>query len=136
MDSGRSGNLDESPARSGASIGDASGSGASDVGGGDVLHYEDLCDITIETRLQHIEQCDFYLETFDVPPAETQVRIERRNKRVVALNAEGKTIGAIPARYDQELAECMESGIKYAGKITHSSAGPPVIIEVIIGLDP
>ena len=135
MDSGRSGNLDDSPGRSGGSSGGTNGSDAADVGGGSVLDHKDLCDITIETKLQDIEQCDFYRETHNVPPANTPVRIERREKRAVAVNNDGKTIGTLPARFDQDLAPCMESGFNYTGTVTHSSVSPILRVEVIVGLE-
>ena len=95
---------------------------------------EDPCDIHVDAKLQDIERLVFYHETKTIPKKGTSVNLAREGKRIVVIDPNGKSVGTIPASFDSSLGVCMMKGASYAGTVIHSSLGPPIVVEVRIGL--
>lgn len=131
MDSGKNSHLDDSPGRISGSPGDSDTTGTSI---GETPGQYNPCDIKIDTKLQDVERCEYFINESKVPEKGTHVTLERRDKRCVVLDSLGRTIGTIPASFDIELAPCLLNGYSYAGIVTHSSDRPTTIVTVSIGL--
>ena len=93
------------------------GNGSSGGASGD-----DRCREALACALEEIEHCDYFKANGDVPPVDTPLSIEKRG-RLVAVDASGQSIGALPTRFNY-LADCIGAGFSYAGRVTSSAAAP------------
>jgi hypothetical protein len=92
------------------------------AGGGDAT--PDRCDKAFGTRLEDVEQSEYYITQGTVPPVGTPLQIELR-KRIVAQTASGESIGNFPTSFNY-LAACMKAGWKYVGTVRSVAGAPPV----------
>jgi len=103
--------------------------GTGNGGDGD-SRRSDQCDEPINTSLEDVERCTYYLEYNAPPPNDTLIQLSVES-RIAVETAEGKVIGYLPTRYSY-LAGCISSGLSFNGKVTSSSTLPLVTVQVYI----
>ena len=94
------------------------------TGGGNGDAAEDRCAKAFSTRLEDVEQSDYYRTHGTIPPIGTQLEVVQR-KRLVAQTTDGKSIGNLPTSFNY-LAACMKDGWSYVGAVRNAASGPPV----------
>src|SRR5689334_5885300 len=97
-------------------------SGSKGGGGGDP---EDRCTRAFGTKLEDVEQSEYFKTHGNVPRLGTQLTIEHRKRMVVLTNSGGEVVGNLPTNLNY-LASCIKDGWTYAGTVVMSSRGPPV----------
>jgi hypothetical protein len=117
MGSSGSGRISDYPGTSQAS-GDAS-----QGDGGGQQPPEDRCARAFSVRLEDIEHSDYY-QVNGAPPLAGEALEIRQAKRLVAVAANGLSVGNLPTGLNY-LAACMKDGWRYAGRVTDSGNGPP-----------
>lgn len=97
------------------------------TGGEDTVY---MCDKAVATSLEDVATNDYFKTYGTVPPIKSSVVISF-NKRVIAVNDEGLTIGNLPTSYNYLLG-CIEEGYQYEGEVieSHNTPLPSVSIAV------
>ena len=96
------------PAGNGSSAGGSSGN--------------DRCRQAFAAGLEDVAQYDFYSTTRTVPPAGTVLTLVHRG-RIVAVDQNGTSVGALPTRFNY-LAACLHEGFSYRGVVNSSTLTP------------
>ena len=89
---------------------------------------EDRCRQAFSVSLEDVGLYDYFSTTRSVPPVGTPLNLVFRT-RVLAVDATGTDIGALPTRFNY-LAACIRDGISYAGVVTNSSTSPVPRVDV------
>jgi len=120
MGSSGSGNLtDYSKSPSVKTGGGGSSGGAS---GGD------RCGEAFSVGLEDVGIYEYHTNSGSVPPVGTVLTIALQ-ARIVALDATGASVGALPTAYNY-LARCLGADFSYSGVVTGSSNGPNPQVQV------
>lgn len=134
MGSSGSGSFSDYPGSKGGSPnGGGAGGGGGPIGGGGP-GGGDKCAQAFSTELEDVEQLPYYAATGVLPPVGTPLTIAHQ-KRIVALDAQGRVVGNLPTAYNH-LAECLEEGFTYSGQVTSSTVGPPSLVEADFAPNP
>ena len=113
------------------SFSDYSGAGRkSDESGGESggASGSDRCGQAFSTSLEDVGLYSYFSTTSTVPAIGTALTLAFRT-RVLAIDAAGIEVGALPTRFNY-LASCMREGIRYAGVVTHSGVSPAPRVDV------
>lgn len=97
------------------------------TGGKDTVY---VCDRAVATSLEDVATSDYYKTYGNVPSKGTPVLITV-NKRVLAIDDKGVTIGNLPTDYNYLLA-CIQEGYHYEGQITDSSVSPIPYVSIAV----
>jgi len=111
------------------SRGSGTGSNVSDGSGGS--SGVDPCEQAFSSQLEEVALCQYYDKYKSVPPSETNLMVTVV-KRVMAIDINGLTVGALPTSHNY-LAACLNSGYKFYGRVKSSSdlPVPSVIVDFI-----
>lgn len=110
---------------------DYSGAGRqSDGNGGESggASGSDRCRQAFSTSLEDVGLYSYFSTTSTVPAIGTALTLVFRT-RVLALDAAGAEVGALPTRFNY-LAACMRDGISYAGVVTNSGILPAPQVDL------
>jgi len=91
---------------------------------------EDKCGKAFSTGLEEVQNCSYYINNRNVPPAKTPVRVTFIDPRL-AVEANGEVFGYLPTKYNY-LRVCMASGKNYVGEVLISGTNPIPAIHVDI----
>lgn len=91
-------------------------------GGSGGASGDDRCARAFACGLEEIEHCDYFVADGGAPPVGMTLSIEQRG-RLFAVDSSGQTVGALPTRFNY-LADCMNAGFSYAGRVTASVSSP------------
>lgn len=97
------------------------------TGGKDTVY---ICDRAVATSLEDVATSDYYKTYGNVPPKGTPVLITV-NKRVVAVDDKGLTIGNLSTEFNYLLA-CIEEGYQYEGQVTDSAHSPIPMVSIAV----
>ena len=100
------------------------GSGGANGGNGDLP--EDRCARAFTTRLEDIEQSEYFKSHNALPPVGTQLNVGHR-KRLIAETTNGESVGNLPTSLNY-LASCLKDGWSYVGTIQSVASGPPTAV--------
>jgi len=95
---------------------------------------EDKCNKAFSSNLEEVQNCDYYINTSSVPPANTHVSITFFPPRIAVQDSSNQVIGYLPTKYNYLLA-CIESGISYSGIVSSSALRPVASVSVDISPD-
>lgn len=112
-------------------LSDYPGSQVGNGAGGGGASGEDRCNRAFTCVLEEVEQCDYFAKYQDVPPSDTALTLELRG-RLVAIDADGLSVGALPTRLNY-LADCLNAGFTYSGRVLGTPAGPVALVNVDFG---
>lgn len=97
------------------------------TGGKDTVY---ICDRAVATALEDVATSDYYIVNGNVPPKGTPIIITV-NKRVVAVDEKGLTIGNLPTEYNYLLA-CIQEGYQYEGEVMDSAKSPLPSVNIAV----
>lgn len=97
------------------------------TGGKDTTY---ICAKAVATLLEDVATSDYYKKHGTVPPKGTPVVISF-NKRVIAVDDKGLTIGNLPTSYNYLLG-CIEEGYQYEGEVTVSYDNPLPSVSIAV----
>jgi hypothetical protein len=103
--------------------GTSQGGGGTSRGGGGGQPPEDRCARAFSAALEDIEHCEYY-QAHGAPPPQGEALEVRLAKRLIAVAANGQSVGNLPTALNY-LAACMKDGWRYTGLVTDSGNGPP-----------
>lgn len=89
---------------------------------------DDICRRAFSTSLEDVDFYDYFKNTSNVPPVNTVLSVVFAT-RLIAVDANGTSVGAIPTKYNYLLG-CMEKGNSYTGIVTFSIASPVPRVDV------
>jgi hypothetical protein len=118
MGSRGSGRISDYP---GSSSGKTGGTGGSNDDAA-----QDRCARAFSTRLEDVEQSQYFRMRGTIPPIGTPLELVQR-KRLVAQTTGGESTGNLPTSLNY-LASCMKDGWTYIGAVQSAASGPPVAI--------
>jgi len=95
------------------------GDGGGSSGGGS---GNDLCRQAFSVGLEDVGDHELFTTTGAVPPVGSPLSLAHQG-RIVALDANGVIVGALPTRFNY-LAACLRDGIGYTGVVTLSATAP------------
>lgn len=95
------------------------GDGGGSSGGGS---GNDLCLQAFSVGLEDVGDYDLFKITGTVPAVGSALSLAHKG-RIVALDTNGVTVGALPTKFNY-LAACLKDGITYTGIVTHSTSSP------------
>ena len=108
---------------------DYPGSGSKRGGGGSGgSSGTDRCNKAFSCELEEIEQCDYFSKHSSAPPADTLLSLAH-NKRIMAVDESGITVGALPTELNY-LAGCLKEGFNYQGRVVSSTSGSVATVTV------
>ncbi|MHC9512093.1 hypothetical protein [Kangiella sp. M94] len=84
---------------------------------------QDKCKKAFTVLLEDVGNCDLYSQSKVVPSVGEQLSIHLDKKRVLAVNVNGVSVGALPTEYNY-LVACMNDGFTYVGVVTSSAVEP------------
>ncbi len=102
----------------------SSSSKSGGTGGSNDDATEDRCARAFSTRLEDVEQSQYFRTHGTIPPIGTPLELVQR-KRLVAQTTRGESIGNLPTSFNY-LASCMKNGWTYIGAVQSAASGPPV----------
>ena len=79
---------------------------------------EDRCERAFSAELEDIQTSDYYKKYGKVPTPGAYVSIGW-NRRIIAMDEDGLTIGNLPTRFNYLLA-CLNDGFSYTGAVEES----------------
>lgn len=82
----------------------------------------DQCSKAFACTLQEVALCDYFKQHGSPPPLQTPLSLIL-NGRILAVDATGAVVGALPTSHNY-LAACIKAGFKYVGVVTKSVASP------------
>lgn len=97
------------------------------TGGKDTVY---ACDKAVATILEDVATSDYYKTHGTIPPKSTPVVISF-NKRIIAVDDQGLTIGNLPTSYNYLLG-CIEEGYQYEGEVTDSYITPLPSVKIAV----
>lgn len=97
------------------------------TGGKDTVY---ICDRAVATSLEDVATSDFYKKYGKVPVTGIPIIITA-NKRIVAVDENGITIGNLPTEYNYLLA-CIQEGYQYEGQVTDSYDTPLPSVNIAV----
>lgn len=106
----------------------SSGSGGDGGAGGGGSSGVDPCEQAFSCALEEVAQCEYYEKNAELPEEGTEVEIVI-DGRLVAIDGDGVTIGAIPTRFNY-IAGCIEDGYEYVGVVSSASETPIPSVSV------
>lgn len=89
----------------------------------------DNCGQALESQLEEMSRCFYFLTYNNLPPVGTNISIAFNGIRIVAETALGEEIGYLPTKFNY-LRFCLSSGFNYTGVITFSSITPTPAVRV------
>lgn len=106
----------------------ATGRNSESNGAGGGASGEDRCERAFSCHLEEVEQCAYFANNQSVPPANTPLTLQLSG-RLFAVDSDGTQIGALPTRFNY-LAECLNDGFTYQGRVVASSTSPMASVNV------
>ena len=97
------------------------------TGGKDTVY---ICDRAVATSLEDVATSDYLKKYGSVPATGTPVIITV-NKRIVAVDDKGNTIGNLPTEYNYLLG-CLQEGYQYEGQVTDSYDTPLPSVNIAV----
>lgn len=97
------------------------------TGGKDTVY---ICDRAVTTTLEDVATSD-YFKTHGSVPTKGMAIIITVNKRIVAVEESGLTIGNLPTEYNYLLA-CIQEGYQYEGEVTDSALSPFPTVRIAV----
>ena len=104
----------------------------------DIVTNEISCPEKLErVMLEDVGTSEYYQNHNGVPCVGLSVRIRSEvyeGRLVVESVSDGEVIGNLPTEYNSTIFTCIESGIKYYGKVVFSSTEPiPAVMVTVNG---
>lgn len=83
---------------------------------------DDICGQAFSTGIEDIEEYDLFSQNGVIPAIGAALSLAHQG-RIIALDANGVSVGALPTKYNY-LASCLKDGFNYRGIVTASTTSP------------